>query len=98
MIRKIIACALLTTATHAFGFEDICVPMLDMAKSVVSYRDAKVPYDQIIGKIPMISGEIKTDPQTLSYARFASYHIYSSRMTEKDAVEYISRDFCAVHP
>ena len=98
MYRMLLYAALYLIPSSALAFDDLCPEILEMAKTVVIERDKGIPYEQILSHHLLLSGQRPLNPQTLSYVRFASYHIYSSNMTEKDAINYIMHDFCAVNP
>jgi hypothetical protein len=57
-----------------------------------------LPYEKAMMKMGMTNGQMGLDPEVLGYARFVSYHIYTSAMTERDAIDYVTKDFCSVHP
>jgi len=98
MRKMFFALSMLLISEQSFSFDDLCPEMLDMAKAVVMERDKGTPYEAVLRHLPLLSGQRSLDPKTLSYVRFASYHIYTSNMNSKDAIDYVMHDFCAVHP
>lgn len=98
MHKMLLYAVLCLIPSSVLAFDDLCPELLEMAKTIVIERDKGVPYEQILSRHLLLSGQRPLNPQTLSYVRFASYHIYSSSMTEKDAIDYIMHDFCAVNP